>query len=337
MEDFMKMMTSNTFGNQFKLLMAIRELSGGLPVNADPLGGRTTRKEYEKLHAAFAKPGFRPPDVEAELYDRDGRYLQPRFEPMAAEFRVAFQVWKKCAVCEKRTDNKCAKCKMIFYCSRECQKSQWKKHKPHCYDLDAPDDEWLSYLPDNASRKQHEEVVALDRETITKGRTYENVKALLKDWLVKMMQVTAGALSASGGKSTYLWMIACESKATHGDGNLRITHQTLSKGHKKNKMESLGLVKWTNAEEVAAYIAPLVEELAATMHEEGDLLITAEWHLDNPFDTNSILNRERPNDYRLATVTRNSGALKVVQHNPDLRKKYDMQLGKFKKGDKYVW
>lgn len=30
--------------------------------------------------------------------------------------------------------NRCSKCKiMMFYCSRDCQKADWKKHKPDCH------------------------------------------------------------------------------------------------------------------------------------------------------------------------------------------------------------
>lgn len=36
-----------------------------------------------------------------------------------------------CAICPKRTINRCA-CKSIRYCSQLCQKSDWKNHKLFC-------------------------------------------------------------------------------------------------------------------------------------------------------------------------------------------------------------
>jgi hypothetical protein len=28
---------------------------------------------------------------------------------------------------------KCGNCNIVYYCSRECQKNDWKKHKPDCH------------------------------------------------------------------------------------------------------------------------------------------------------------------------------------------------------------
>ena len=41
---------------------------------------------------------------------------------------------KKCQVCEKTEGKllKCAGCEKVFYCGAECQKKDWKEHKPVC-------------------------------------------------------------------------------------------------------------------------------------------------------------------------------------------------------------
>ena len=41
---------------------------------------------------------------------------------------------KSCIVCEKPSSLKCAGCVSVNYCSRECQKSDWKRHKLDCCD-----------------------------------------------------------------------------------------------------------------------------------------------------------------------------------------------------------
>jgi hypothetical protein len=38
----------------------------------------------------------------------------------------------ECAVCGKNTSKKCAGCKEVHYCSRECQTKDWSKHKKVC-------------------------------------------------------------------------------------------------------------------------------------------------------------------------------------------------------------
>ena len=37
-----------------------------------------------------------------------------------------------CNRCNKDTTKKCAGCKSVHYCSRECQKQDWAKHKKFC-------------------------------------------------------------------------------------------------------------------------------------------------------------------------------------------------------------
>jgi len=38
----------------------------------------------------------------------------------------------KCDVCKTATTKACAQCKTSYFCSAECQKSAWKKHKKTC-------------------------------------------------------------------------------------------------------------------------------------------------------------------------------------------------------------
>ncbi len=38
----------------------------------------------------------------------------------------------KCGKCQKQAFKRCSKCKSIWYCSKECQVSDWPNHKVVC-------------------------------------------------------------------------------------------------------------------------------------------------------------------------------------------------------------
>ena len=47
-----------------------------------------------------------------------------------------FEIEDKCKICGKVAHNKCSKCKSAFYCSKDCQTLDWKKHKKMCKKLE---------------------------------------------------------------------------------------------------------------------------------------------------------------------------------------------------------
>ena len=48
------------------------------------------------------------------------------------EVEAVLKPARKCDVCSSLGAKPCARCKRAFYCSSECQKSAWKKHKKTC-------------------------------------------------------------------------------------------------------------------------------------------------------------------------------------------------------------
>jgi MYND finger len=46
---------------------------------------------------------------------------------------------KECVVCKARPQEllKCSACMAVRYCSAECQKAHWKKHRKRCKELKA--------------------------------------------------------------------------------------------------------------------------------------------------------------------------------------------------------
>jgi len=48
------------------------------------------------------------------------------------EVEAVLKPARKCDVCSSLPAKPCARCKHTFYCSAECQKSAWKKHKKTC-------------------------------------------------------------------------------------------------------------------------------------------------------------------------------------------------------------
>ena len=60
-----------------------------------------------------------------------------RVDPMAFNYGyivqgMAYAFKKKCIVCSKDTNNLCGRCKVIFYCGKDCQCADFACHKNMC-------------------------------------------------------------------------------------------------------------------------------------------------------------------------------------------------------------
>ncbi|KAG1890860.1 hypothetical protein F4604DRAFT_1702769 [Suillus subluteus] len=69
--------------------------------------------------------------------ERDNQF---RATAVSSEFLKANQKMFRvqCSQCQMSLEKplKCAKCKSVWYCSKECQKKHWPTHKPRCHDVE---------------------------------------------------------------------------------------------------------------------------------------------------------------------------------------------------------
>jgi len=69
-------------------------------------------------------------------FQEDEKSLKEDFERMTSlyDYNVLEGLIEgfKCSKCKKEALKRCSKCKSEYYCSRECQVTHWKDHKPAC-------------------------------------------------------------------------------------------------------------------------------------------------------------------------------------------------------------
>ena len=69
-------------------------------------------------------------------FSDDGRGAKKDMERMmklyTSEVFEDFLEDPKCQECGELATQRCSRCKNAWYCSRDCQLRQWKKHKPLC-------------------------------------------------------------------------------------------------------------------------------------------------------------------------------------------------------------
>mmetsp|Transcript_23536 Transcript_23536/g.22568 ORF Transcript_23536/g.22568 Transcript_23536/m.22568 type:complete len:138 (-) Transcript_23536:243-656(-) len=62
---------------------------------------------------------------------------------------------QSCPVCDKESSKRCSRCKAIWYCSAECQRSDWKTHKKVCNDTFQADQYTLHKMEFDRIRKKY--------------------------------------------------------------------------------------------------------------------------------------------------------------------------------------
>lgn len=88
------------------------------------------------------------------------------------DFRSSMQTIR-CVLCEK-TDklSRCSRCKSVFYCTKEHQRRDWKRHKEFCgIRATWPNDSSLVVLSTNDTDESHTSAVTADHSTSRKRCT----------------------------------------------------------------------------------------------------------------------------------------------------------------------
>jgi len=70
-----------------------------------------------------------------EIFKKDYFYIEDISTLQRTEFfRKALALFSCCARCAKpcKSRSRCNRCKEVFYCTRECQKKDWKEHQLRC-------------------------------------------------------------------------------------------------------------------------------------------------------------------------------------------------------------
>jgi len=92
-----------------------------------------------------------------------------------------------CCVCQKKQENiqekmkKCSLCKLVYYCSRECQKKDWLKHKEYCKKYREAQKE-IEKKSTCSGCKKNFPFLKLQKCAGCKNARYCSEKCQIKDW-----------------------------------------------------------------------------------------------------------------------------------------------------------
>src|SRR5437868_4558052 len=89
---------------------------------------------------------------------------------------------KGCFVCGKLPAKVCARCRRIRYCSRECQKSDYKEHKKGCFAPITENTEQKQQIQLKGEKKAYDEQsTKLFLKILDEGKDLKEAKKLLRE------------------------------------------------------------------------------------------------------------------------------------------------------------
>lgn len=85
----------------------------------------------------LALPSEASPQNDANMMKHD--FQTGRLESQLLHKPQKLKIEKKCMTCGKEASKCCSRCKLVYYCSAECQTAHWKKeHKLKCSQISTP-------------------------------------------------------------------------------------------------------------------------------------------------------------------------------------------------------
>ena len=77
---------------------------------------------------------------------------------------------EECAFCKLDASNKCTRCKKVYYCSKQCQKNDWKRHKRTCQNPEFEHQQQIPVNPRFSPFQQFSHRETLSASSTTDGR-----------------------------------------------------------------------------------------------------------------------------------------------------------------------
>ena len=186
---------------------AKRKESQGKEVNHAKIFQKQAEKSADILRAmaiaeAGEEAGSRPVNVADMLSEGGGAAAQQRYE----------QIAETCAACGKKGKvRRCARCKSVGYCGKECQESAWGAHKKECKRIAKQMEKEQWFMGHVSGFPPHPRWANPAEEDKVKGKTPEEVtnggNPMLGGWMLGLDHAdgrTAGVFfSASCTRSSH--------------------------------------------------------------------------------------------------------------------------------------
>ncbi|XP_050298260.1 SET domain-containing protein SmydA-8-like [Anthonomus grandis grandis] len=116
----------------------------------------------------------------------------------------------KCALCQKIANQICSACHNVFYCSKEHQKSHWKKHKEHCQAFKISSDEAMGRFLE-ASNDIKENIVILKEKPLVIGPAQETIPVCLGCY----QEIDSGCYKSCSKCKWPMCSVKCEESVFH--------------------------------------------------------------------------------------------------------------------------
>lgn len=104
------------------------------PVKFNPLLGRQAQSKPVAASRTVPQMAQKTREVPPKKNEEKPQWNQPRKVEILEEMPSLEQGTQPCNLCCKKADLRCERCG-DYYCSAECQRKDWRAHKPNCFPM----------------------------------------------------------------------------------------------------------------------------------------------------------------------------------------------------------